>query len=157
MRNLRHSGVDPFGPSCAAPCHTSFRSNHVAAFNRNLLHAPLLAPVAGDIREKYQKAKSTAGEEPRKAALVEFWASSLPELFKLLERVCDGSSSGAVIGNALSYADVCMYVLANEYFDNRQGVQEALKGCPKLMASAKAVESHPNIVKYLAARPATRV
>ena len=111
-----------------------------------------------DIREKYQKAKSTAGEEQRKAALSEFWASSLPELFKLMERVCDGkSSSGALIGSALSYADVCMYVLTAEYFDNKQGVQDALKGCPKLMASAKAVGSHPNVVKYLGARPVTKV
>ena len=109
-----------------------------------------------DIREKYQKAKSTAGEEQRKAALADFWANSLPELFRLLERVCDGKSSGAVIGSA-PYADVCIYVLTSEYFDNKAGVQDALKGCPKLMASAKAVGSHPNVVKYLATRPVTKV
>ena len=67
------------------------------------------------------------GDEQRKAALLEFWSSSLPGLFKLMERVCEGASSGAIVGKTISYADVCMYVLANEYFDNRQGVQEALK------------------------------
>lgn len=110
-----------------------------------------------DIREKYQKAKSTPGDEQRKAALLEFWSSSLPGLFKLMERVCEGASSGAIVGKTISYADVCMYVLANEYFDNRQGVQEALKDCPRLTASVKAVAAHPNVVRYLAARPSTKV
>lgn len=44
-----------------------------------------------------------------------------------------------------------------EHFDNRQGVQDALKGCPKISASVKAVGEHPAIAKYLASRPITKV
>lgn len=66
-----------------------------------------------DIRDKYAKARNTEGEEERKRALSGFFRDTLPEMLRLIERVCDGSgSSGAVIGKALSYADVCLYALA---------------------------------------------
>ena len=67
-----------------------------------------------------------------------------------------GDKSGALIGRALSYADVSLFILVTEYFDNKLAVSWAMRDCPRLRASAAAVGRHPAIVKYLATRPASR-
>lgn len=111
-----------------------------------------------DVRDKYIKAKGQMSEEARRTALAEFFSKTLPNLFGLMERVCDGSSStGAIIGKQLSYADCCLFVLVEDFFENRQGVHEAIASCPKLRASTKAFAQHPAIAKYLADRPDTKV
>jgi prostaglandin-H2 D-isomerase / glutathione transferase len=106
-----------------------------------------------DLKEKYKQAKGTAKEE----ALQSFFESTMPAFLQKMERVCTGSGGGPVIGKSLSLADVSLFVLFMDYFDNKQSAQEALHHCPRLSASVDAVGAHPAISKYVAQRPISRV
>lgn len=109
-----------------------------------------------DVKDKYNKAKGTTDEAAKKKALAAFFESTLPELFLKIEARCTGGGA-PVIGKALSYADVSLYILCREYFDNKDGVAAALKSCPRMLASVDAVSQHPRVATYLAQRPVTKV
>ena len=72
-----------------------------------------------------------------------------------MEKLCEGN--GPIVGTKLSLADVTLFVLINDYFDNKQGAQDALRGCPKLRASVDAVGTTAAIATYLTQRPLTPV
>ena len=104
--------------------------------------------------------RRTIGEESKKEALSKFFETTMPGFFRKMEKCAElqgGKSPGPLVGKSLSLADVSLFILVSEYFDNKQGAKEALKGCPRLTAAVDAVAAHPNIVNYLAARPITVV
>jgi len=57
------------------------------------------------------------------------------------------------MGNKLSLADVSIYSFLVEYFDNKEGVLEALKGCKKLKRIVETVKNNKKINFWLDNRP----
>jgi len=115
-----------------------------------------------DLKDQYSKAKATLGEEAKREALATFFSSTMPQFCAKMEACVArhgglASVQGPLVGKALSLADVTLFVLVNEYFDNKQGAKAALIGCPRLQASVAAIGSHPNIASYLETRPASIV
>ena len=57
------------------------------------------------------------------------------------------------MGNKLSLADVSIYSFLVEYFDNKEGVLEALKDCKKLRRVVETVKLNKKIKNWLTNRP----
>jgi glutathione S-transferase len=106
-----------------------------------------------DLKDKYQQAKRVAKRE----TLAAFFSTTMPTFLQKMERVCTGDGGGPLVGSKLSLADVALFVLITDYFDNKEGAKEALRDCPKLAASVEAVGAQPAIGAYLAQRPVTPV
>jgi len=106
---------------------------------------------AGEIKDAYEKAKSNADKE---AALKTFFDETMPKHMELVEKSLPFPVSGvpALIGNALSLADVALLVLIRDFFDNKAAAEASIQRCPRLVASLKATEHHPNIVTYRTSR-----
>ena len=68
---------------------------------------------------------------------------------KKLEKCVSGN--GFAIGSKLSYADVSIYQLMCEYFDDKEGALASIASCPKLLNSCEKVKTAA--ATYLASRP----
>lgn len=101
-----------------------------------------------ELKDKYKAAKAQGAEA--KAA---YFGSTLPETMQKLERVA--ASDRGLVGSRLTYADVSLFVLVHEFFDDKAAVAAAVQDCRKLSACVSLVADHPNVVAYLAQRPAT--
>ena len=108
-----------------------------------------------DVKDKYQAAKKEADKEK---AVKTFFGETMPEFMLKVEKACVATSpygGPAVVGSALSLADVSLYVFLNDFFDDKASALASVAGCPRLMASLAAVEAEPSIAKYRANRPQT--
>ena len=110
-----------------------------------------------DLKDQYNKAKATPGEQAKQEALSGFFDAGLPDFLRRMEACVLPTKGAPLVGKALSLADVSLFVLLTEYFDNKQGVHAAMAGCPRLQGAVDAVGAHPNIQKYLKERPVTAI
>ena len=62
---------------------------------------------------------------------------------------------GYCVGNKPSYADVCVWSLLSDFFDNKEGVAASVKPCVQLVQIADNVAALPALQKWLAERPQT--
>jgi glutathione S-transferase len=106
---------------------------------------------AGEVKDMYEKAKSNPDKE---AALNTFFSETMPKHMELVEKSLPAAVNGvaALVGNALSIADVALLVLIRDFFDNKAGAEASIQRCPRLMASLKATEQHPSIATYRTSR-----
>jgi Glutathione S-transferase, C-terminal domain/Glutathione S-transferase, N-terminal domain len=108
-----------------------------------------------DIKDKYSKAKSLPAAE-KDAAVKKFFESDLVDHLVLLEKSLPATRTpGHAVGSATSYADVSLWALAADYFDDKAAVAAAVDKCPGLKAIVEAVAELPNLKAWLAVRPVT--
>lgn len=108
-----------------------------------------------DIKDKYQKARSLPAAE-KEEGLKKFFASDLVDNFTLLEKSLPATRKpGYAVGSATSYADVSLWTLAADYFDDQSAVTAAMEKCEGLKAIVAAVAELPNLKAWLAVRPVT--
>lgn len=108
-----------------------------------------------DIREKYQKAKSLPAAD-KEEGVKKFFASDLVDHLTLLEKSLPATRKpGYAVGSATSYADVTLWFLAEDYFDDKPAVAAAMEKCEGLKAIVAAVAELPNLKAWLAVRPVT--
>ena len=115
-------------------------------------HIDMIAEHIRDVKDKYKTANDKAT----------FLAVGFPEYMEKLDmaiRVIGGGSGGGppLIGKSLSLADVSLFVLMKDFFDeeHQAAAAAAIRQCPRLLRSVEETEQHPGIVSYRAKRQQT--
>ena len=73
-----------------------------------------------------------------------------------LEAFATHVKGSALVGDALSLADVYAYHTAFDYFDNAEVVHAAFKAsAPALWKAAETIKENAHVAAYLAKRPVT--
>jgi prostaglandin-H2 D-isomerase / glutathione transferase len=106
-----------------------------------------IAEHVKDLKDKYMKVKAEGSVDT-------FFETTMPAFMELIEKVL-GDTPGCAVGTKISYADVCLYMLITEFFDNKEGAAASIANCPKITAAVAAVAAHPGVVAWLAKRPET--
>ena len=101
-----------------------------------------------ELKDKYKVAKA-GGTKPQ------FFSETLPAEMAKLERIAAGGDG--LVGGKLTYADVSLFWLVHEFFDDKVAAAAAVQDCTKLSACISRVAEHPNVVAYLAQRPASKL
>lgn len=154
------NGVHEIGQSKSIERYLSKRLGMLGANDVEAAQIDAFTEHIRDLKDSYNKAKATTGEEARKEAIASFFDRTMPDLLQKMEAAVapvSAAKGGALIGKTLSLADVTLFYLITEYFDNKTAARDAMRGCTRLSASVEAVGSHPAIIKYLEKRPITAV
>lgn len=104
-----------------------------------------------DIKQKYADAKAGKTGEEQSAAKATFLANDLPTWFGKLENCLDGS--GFAVGRRLSLADVSVFNIVQDFFDDKDASSKAAEAFPKLSSSVAAVSVAAGA--WIASRPDT--
>lgn len=99
-----------------------------------------------DIKDRYQKVRSGTEEEKNT-----YFSQTLVVELSDLVRVLDPSTKYA-IGNKLSLADVSIYCLVTQFYDNKDAVKNIAANIPKIRDIVIKVASRPEIRVYLTDR-----
>lgn len=102
-----------------------------------------------DIKDRYQKIRSGTNEEKD-----HYFSTILPNEFADLVKVLDSSTKYA-IGNKLSLADVNIYCLVTQFYDNKEAVKNIAASIPRIRDIVIKVASKPEVRVYLQDRPQT--
>jgi len=102
-----------------------------------------------DIKDRYQKIRSSTDEEKSI-----YFNETLATEFSNLSKVLDIDTKYA-IGNRLSLADVSIYCLVTQFFDNKEAVKNIAAYIPRIRDIIIRVASRPEIRVYLTDRPVT--
>lgn len=103
-----------------------------------------------DIKDRYQKVRSGTDEEK-----ANYFSNLLPSEFADLVRVLDHDTKYAV-GNRLSLADVSIYCLVTQFYDNKDSVKNIAASIPRIRDIVIRVASRPEVRVYLTDRPETK-
>ncbi len=99
-----------------------------------------------DIKDRYQKVKSGTDEEK-----ANYFLNVLPTEFSDLAKVLDQDTKYA-IGNKLSLADVSIYCLITQFYDNKEPVKNVAANIPRIRDIVIRVAARPEIRVYLSDR-----
>jgi glutathione S-transferase len=107
-----------------------------------------LADFIADERAKYITVAYASLLKTSEAAIEAFW-QQLPQALDSLSRIAGASSSGWLVGDAPTFADVAVF----DYLDGLLGLRpEVLKDHPVLAAFVERVRGLPGIAAHIAAR-----
>lgn len=115
-----------------------------------------LTETIRDIKDAYNAAKRTVGDEEKKAAVDKFFAEGLPEWVAKTEKSIPPGDGPFLVGGKISYADLAWYMfLASPkgFFDNVEGAKAAFQSSPKMKAAMEAVGENPELKAWIAERP----
>lgn len=102
-----------------------------------------------DIKDRYQKVRSGTDEEK-----ANYFNNVLPTELSDLAKVLDTDTKFA-IGNKLSLADVSIYCLVTQFYDNKDPVKNAAANIPRIRDIVIRVASRPEVRVYLTDRVQT--
>jgi glutathione S-transferase len=103
-----------------------------------------------DIKDRYQKVRSGTDEEK-----ANYFSNVLPVEFADLAKVLDTDTKYA-IGNKLSLADVSIYCLVTQFYDNKDPAKNTAANIPRIRDIVMRVASRPEVRVYLTDRPETK-
>lgn len=106
-----------------------------------------------DIKTKYSDAKSNKSGDELVAAKNAFVTVDLPEWMSKLE-FCVGKD-GFSVGSKLSLADVSIYLLLNEFFDDKSAAVASIASCPGLTSISAGVAIAGKV--WFDSRPVTAI
>ena len=106
-----------------------------------------------DIKLKYNDTKVGKKGDELTAAKNAFVNESLPTWFGKLEKALSGN--GFAVGDRLSYADIAIFDIVHDYFDDKEGAFAATANTPKIRNSASIARSA--VQDWLNVRPDTKV
>lgn len=114
-----------------------------------------MAEHVRDINDAYNRKGITfMKDEEKKAELTRTWFDEeLPELLGKFEKALPGTSAGFAVGNKMSYADVTIFKLLKDTYQQDAGL--AFADCPKLQAIVDNVAKTEGLQKWLEERPKT--
>lgn len=102
-----------------------------------------------DIKDRYQQIR--AGTDSEKDT---YFNQTLATEFLDLSKVLDTNCAYAV-GNKISLADVSIYCLVSQFYDNKEVVKNVAANIPKIRDIIIRVAARPEIRVYLTDRPVT--
>lgn len=116
----------------------------------------MIGEHCSDIKKGYGDARAGKKDEELAAAKVKFLAVSLAEFAAKVEAslaLCGDGAGGFAVGGRLSYADVRLFDLFEDFFDDKASCAAAIAACPRITASVAAVKTAA--ATWLASRPVT--
>lgn len=75
-----------------------------------------------DLKEKYQKARSTTNPSAKPTELAHFYSRTLPDFMLQVEKTVGLGAGGHLFGGSFSLADVTLFSTFVDYFDNKERV-----------------------------------
>lgn len=113
----------------------------------------MLAEHCRDVKQKYADARAGKKDEELAAAKAAFVGSDLASWAAKIEKCLIGTD-GYSVGSKLSYADVALFLLVKDHFDDKEGAVAAFACAPKVLAAVAKVEEAA--ADWLASRPVTK-
>lgn len=113
-----------------------------------------------DIKERWTKLRQFQGDSQEKKQLIEKWfrGGELADwLSKLENSLPESFDERFAVGSHLSYADVCIWQVLRDFFDDKDAVAwiEEQNICPKLSTISNNVAQNEELKMWLAIRPKT--
>lgn len=106
-----------------------------------------------DIKDAFQVIRSMKTEEEKKVSMMKWYDSDLPSLLAKLE-TCLGEDECAV-GTKLSLADICIFVLLTDFFENVEKCASAFKDLKRLSQIVEHVKNLDAVKGWIEKRPET--
>ena len=110
-----------------------------------------ICEVVRDIKDMYQKVRKLPDTEKELGMNTRF-SETLPNKLKDLEYIIEGKHS---IGERLSLADIVLFSLITQFFDDKNLAMGATVNTPKIRAIVELVASNNEIKSWLETRPVT--
>ena len=109
-----------------------------------------------DIKDLYQSVRKTP-EEERQQAMDKWFNETLVERLNLLSNLCDSNNldNSFSVGNELSLADVVIYCLITQFFDNKEGSMNAASQNKTISSIVENISSISAVKEWLNKRPNT--
>jgi glutathione S-transferase len=78
-----------------------------------------------DLKDKYNAAKAGKVDEELKKSTATFFDTTMPEFMGLIEKTL-GDTPGCAVGTKISYADVALFMIIKDFFDNLEGAAASI-------------------------------
>ena len=108
--------------------------------------------VVRDVKDMYQKVRRLP-EEEKEAGLQEWFLETMPSKFSDLEHIL--GEDGYAVGGRASLADIVLFSLVTQFFDNKEGAMNATSNTPRLRSIVQKIADNENIKHWLDSRPVT--
>ena len=150
----------PIGQSKAIERYISHRCNLMGKSDIEAVQIDCVTEHVRDIKEKWGKIRFMGGfgPNPEKDAAMKKWfdEGELTEwLIKLEKSLPPSQEDGYAVGSSTSYADICIWNLICDYFDNKEGIAKSAKPCERLCKIAEKVGELDPVKSWLSERPQT--
>ena len=108
-----------------------------------------------EIKTAFRKVRDMPEGDSKTEQLKAFYGTHLPTwLGKLEKSLIYSQASDSSVGNKLTYSDVAIWHLCNEFFKYAD-IESTVRAHPKIEAISRKVASNPQVKKWLAERPVT--
>ena len=111
-----------------------------------------ICEVVRDIKDMYQKVRRLP-EEEKEAGLQEWFGVTMPNKFLDLEHIL--GNDGYAVGTRTSLADIVLFALVTQFFDNKEGAMNATNNTPRLRSIVQNIADNEAIKNWLDTRPIT--
>jgi len=111
-----------------------------------------ICEVVRDIKDMYQKVRRLP-EEEKEVGLQEWFSETMPNKFADLEHIL--GEDGYAVGGRASLADIVLFSLVTQFFDNKEGAMNATSNTPRLRSIVQKIADNEEIKKWLDSRPET--
>ena len=105
-----------------------------------------------DMKDAYQKIKCITEDNDKKIKMGEWFSKIFPDRLLLLENILNNNYA---VGDSLSLADVVIYSLITQFFDNKEGAWNATSKTYKIRSIVLKISDNPRIKIWLNKRPDT--
>jgi len=111
-----------------------------------------LCETVRDLKSDYQHFRKAENKE---GSCEKWFEEVLPEKLKLLEYILKDykTDESYSVGTSLSLADVVLYTFVVDFFDDKTGIKNATKDCPRLLDIAKTVGKNAQVEEWVQNRP----
>ena len=117
-------------------------------------HIDSICEVVRDIKDMYQKVRRLPEEDnKRELGMTEWFEKTLPGKFQDLEHIL--GIKGLSVGTRASLADIVLFSLVTQFFDDKENALKAIENAPKLKLIVSNIESNENIINWIESRPNT--
>ena len=128
------------------------RFNMMGSNDIEAAHIDSICEVVRDIKDAYQKVRRLDVEE-RTQGMNVWFNETLPSRFSDLEVILNNDNHS--VGNLISLADVVLYSLCVQFFDDKESAYAATSNTPKLRGIVNHISENPLIEQWLERRPTT--
>lgn len=107
-----------------------------------------------DIKGAFRKIRDLPNGPDKDSKLSTWYATSFPEWLGKLEKSLPSTVPGSAVGEKLSYADIVLWHLLNEFF-KKADIESALKSSFTISIINDKVSANPELQKWISERPVT--
>lgn len=111
-----------------------------------------ICEVVRDIKDMYQKVRRLP-ETEKEAGMTQWFVETMPHKFQDLEDIL--GTEGRSVGTRTSLADIVLFSLVTQFFDDKIRAMESIDHTPNLEKIVQGVNDNENIKAWLDSRPIT--